>query len=133
MGAFASQGAALVTGLALVSAVYPMTAISAEASDSTLTEIVVTAQRREESLQKTSLALQVVSAAELADAGVIQVRDLGAVVPGLIISQGGAYGYEVGISYIELVKKGTPKADITCPAITSAIKARLRPWVIAHD
>jgi len=90
MGAFASQGAALVTGLALVSAVYPMTAISAEASDSTLTEIVVTAQRREESLQKTSLALQVVSAAELADAGVIQVRDLGAVVPGLIISQGGA-------------------------------------------
>jgi hypothetical protein len=50
-----------------------------------------------------------------------------------IISQGGAYGYEVGISYIELVKKGTPKADITCPAITSAIKARLRPWVIAHD
>ena len=41
MGAFASQGAALVTGLALVSAVYPMTAISAEASDSTLTEALL--------------------------------------------------------------------------------------------
>jgi hypothetical protein len=50
-----------------------------------------------------------------------------------VISQGGAYGYEVGISYIEVVKKGTPKADITCPAITPAIKARLRPWVATRE
>jgi hypothetical protein len=46
-----------------------------------------------------------------------------------VISQGGAYGYETGISSIEVVKKGTPPADITCPAITETIKSRLRPWV----
>jgi hypothetical protein len=46
-----------------------------------------------------------------------------------LISQGGAYGYEAGISYIEVVPAGTPQADITCPAITDAIRKRLRPWI----
>jgi hypothetical protein len=50
-----------------------------------------------------------------------------------VISQGGAYGYETGISYIEVVKKGTPPAAVTCPAITPAIKARLRPWVMTRE
>jgi iron complex outermembrane receptor protein len=57
---------------------------------SSLGEIVITAQRREESSQKTSLALQVVTAKELANAGIVQVRDLGSVVPGLEVGQGGA-------------------------------------------
>jgi iron complex outermembrane receptor protein len=59
------------------------------ADTAALAEIVVTAQRREESQQKTSLALQVLSSQELADAGVVQVRDLTSVVPGLEIGQGG--------------------------------------------
>jgi hypothetical protein len=46
-----------------------------------------------------------------------------------VISQGGAYGYEAGISYIEVVKAGTPPADITCPAISPAIRNRLSQWV----
>jgi iron complex outermembrane recepter protein len=52
-----------------------------------LEEIVVTAQRREESLQKTSLAIQVVSSNELKQAGVTEVRDLQTLVPGLQIGQ----------------------------------------------
>ncbi len=50
-----------------------------------------------------------------------------------VVSQGGAYGYEVGISYIEVVKAGTPPADITCPAITAAIKSRLGQWVATRQ
>ena len=64
--------------------------LAAETSSESLTEIVVTAQRREENLQKTSLALQVVSSKQLEDAGVTRVRDLTTVVPGLEIGQGGA-------------------------------------------
>jgi iron complex outermembrane receptor protein len=90
MGALALRGAVLGTSCVLAGAVFPIAAISAESSESSLTEIVVTAERREESLQKTALALEVVSPQALADAGVMQVRDLGAVVPGLIVGQGGA-------------------------------------------
>ena len=92
----ASRAAGLAAGIVLAAGLTPAGAApapepaAAPASDSSLTEIVVTAERREENLQKTPLALQVVSAQELADAGVVQVRDLVSVVPGLIIGQGGA-------------------------------------------
>lgn len=55
-----------------------------------LEEIVVTAQRREENLQKTSLALQVVSAQELKESGLTDVGTLEAVVPGLQVGMAGA-------------------------------------------
>jgi iron complex outermembrane receptor protein len=51
-------------------------------------EIVVTAQRREENLQKTSVPIDVASGDELRNANVLQVTDLSAVVPGLQIGQG---------------------------------------------
>jgi iron complex outermembrane receptor protein len=43
-----------------------------------LEEIVVTAQRRQESIQKSSLVIQAVSGTELESAGVTQVKDLNA-------------------------------------------------------
>jgi iron complex outermembrane receptor protein len=57
--------------------------------DFALEEIVVSAQRREESLQKSSLAIQSVSGAELVAAGVTQPKDLNALVPGLQIATAG--------------------------------------------
>jgi len=54
-----------------------------------LEEVVVTAQHREETLQKSSLALQVVSPQELEDAGVVRPIDLSSLVPGLEIGMGG--------------------------------------------
>ena len=48
-------------------------------------EIVVTAQRREENLQKTSVPMNVVSGEELKNANVQQITDLSATVPGLQI------------------------------------------------
>ena len=50
----------------------------------------MTAQRREETLQKSSLEIQLVSGAELTSEGVTQAKDLNALVPGLQIAQGGS-------------------------------------------
>ena len=78
-----SAGSALAADVSLASG-------SAPTDDAGLVEIVVTAERREESLQKTSVALQVLSAQELQNAGVVQMQDLSTIVPGLQIGQGGA-------------------------------------------
>ncbi len=53
-----------------------------------LEEVVVTAQRRRENVQKSSLDIQVLGAAQLARAGVSTAKDLSALVPGLQISLG---------------------------------------------
>lgn len=58
-------------------------------AQNTIGEVVVTAERREQSVQKSSLAIQVLSADTLKDAGVTQIRDLTSVVPGVNIGQGG--------------------------------------------
>lgn len=52
-------------------------------------DIVVTAQRRSESVQDSSLAIDVLDSETLENAGVTQATDLGALVPGLTVSLGG--------------------------------------------
>ena len=73
--------AVLVTGTVMCSGV-----LAAEAG---LEEVVVTAQRFEETVQKSSLSLQVLSGEKIASAGVVQVVDLVKLVPGLQIGNGG--------------------------------------------
>lgn len=60
----------------------------AEASVS-VGEVVVTAERRTQSIQKSSLAIEVVSAEAVKDAGVTQMRDLTKLQPGVSVGQGG--------------------------------------------
>lgn len=54
-----------------------------------ITEVVVTAERRTQSVQKSSLAISVLSPDALKDAGVLQVRDLTKMEPGVQIGMGG--------------------------------------------
>ena len=61
-----------------------------ENQDNGLAEVVVTAQRRSESSQKTSVALDVVSGADLERAGVTEPGDLAQLVPGVMIGSGGS-------------------------------------------
>lgn len=66
---------------------------SAQTADSApagLEEVVVTAQRREESLQKSSIPIDVLSERQLDRAGVSQAADLTRVLPGVQVGQGGA-------------------------------------------
>lgn len=60
-----------------------------QANSGAIVDIIVTAQRRQETVQKSSLTIQVVGATELARQGVSQAKDLVAIVPGLQIAQGG--------------------------------------------
>jgi len=62
---------------------------AASAQNGGITDIVVTAQRRAETVQKSSLTIQVLGSDELARQGVAQAKDLVALVPGLQIAQGG--------------------------------------------
>lgn len=54
-----------------------------------ISEVVVTAERRAQSVQKSSLAISVLSSEAIKDAGVVQVRDLTKMSPGVQIGQGG--------------------------------------------
>lgn len=82
-----------------VMAVSPMSARAQEAAtaqademaDSGVADIIVTAQRRQENLQRSSLAINVVSADEMARAGVADARELNRVVPSVQIGQSGSF------------------------------------------
>ncbi len=65
------------------------TATQAQPEDQGLAEIVVTAQRRAESSQRAAVAIDVVSAGDLAAAGVVTASTLNAAVPSLTVQQGG--------------------------------------------
>src|ERR1700674_268079 len=65
------------------------TATAAGAAADGLQEIVVTAARREETIQKSSLAIQAISADQASAAGLVQVTDLSKLVPGLQVGMNG--------------------------------------------
>ena len=88
-GLFAVCGSALSSGPACAQAGEESTAASA-ANAAGIEEVIVTASRRRESAQTSSLALSVISGDELAAAGVTQASELATRVPGLTISQGGS-------------------------------------------
>jgi iron complex outermembrane receptor protein len=62
-----------------------------DAQSAGLQEIVVTAERRESSLQKTPLTIDVFGAEQLQGAGVASVQDLSKLSPGLEIGTGGPF------------------------------------------
>lgn len=52
-----------------------------------ISDIIVTAQRREESAQKAAVAINVIGGSDVTDAGVTQVANLGSLVPALTVQQ----------------------------------------------
>lgn len=71
--------------LALITAAAPAVA-SAQESAAQLPEIVVTAERREASLQRTPLSVTVAAQPLLAGAGVVDIKDLAILSPGLLVA-----------------------------------------------
>ncbi|MBB5985093.1 iron complex outermembrane receptor protein [Sphingobium sp. B1D3A] len=63
---------------------------AAGANDASTEEIVVTAQFRRESAQKTAISIDVLSADKLQQAGVSQATDIARLSPGVQITQGGS-------------------------------------------
>lgn len=84
---FASVCASVFGGIGLSTANAADQAQSSAAP--AVTEVVVTAERREQSVQKSSLAISVHSGDALVAAGVVQTRDITKLEPGVQIGQGG--------------------------------------------
>ena len=83
----------LCCSVAIISLGFHVDAHSQASSDSVskIDEIVVTAQRREESAQDVPISITAITADGLADAGITSTRDLGLVTPGLRYDTHGAY------------------------------------------
>ncbi|BBD98214.1 TonB-dependent receptor [Sphingobium amiense] len=60
-----------------------------QAKDGGLTEIIVTAQRREESLQKAAIAVTAVTGSDLVRSGITETSNLGKLVPALVVQPTG--------------------------------------------
>ena len=69
----------------------PVSPSTATAEGTQLQEVVVTASRRREDLQKSSLAVQAISSQTLTRQGITQVQGLASLVPGLNVASTGAY------------------------------------------
>lgn len=67
------------------------TASASRTAGGGIEELVVTAQRRIEPIQKSSVSIEVMSDKELSRRGITEVRDLTAAAPSITISQNGAY------------------------------------------
>ncbi|WP_091743232.1 TonB-dependent receptor [Phenylobacterium immobile] len=78
---------ALLNSVVAASAAFAQTA--ADAANTGVSEVVVTAERRTQSVQRSSLAISVISPEAAQQAGVVQVRDLTKLEPGVSIGQGG--------------------------------------------
>jgi iron complex outermembrane receptor protein len=81
----ADQVATLLTGMGCATAA-PGVALAQEAATTSLEEIVVTAQRRTQSLQDVPIAMQVVDSTLIKDVAAENLGDLNGFVPGLVVS-----------------------------------------------
>src|ERR1700722_3654937 len=82
--------AGLLTACIAMTGAPSVRAADAEASDTQLVDIVVTAQRRSESLQTVPLSAQVIGNAQLIEQNYSDLQDLSQVIPSLHVSAGGA-------------------------------------------
>jgi len=79
------------------SALFSLTAIAQEADDIAIEEILVTAQKRSETLQEVPIAISVFSSDSIDQTGVQELRDLTEYIPNVTISQGSDFGAQINI------------------------------------
>ena len=75
-----------ITFVSVTSVLLPAQSVRAESAN-VIEEVVVTARKREESLQETPLAVSVLTSAVIESQRVEGIRDLGIIVPGLITTE----------------------------------------------
>src|ERR1700683_4390361 len=76
-----------IAGLLAISATWSLGAWAADTSNPpALTEIIVTAQKREQNIQDVPVSVMAVSAQELQDAGVKDIKNLQVLTPGVTVT-----------------------------------------------
>jgi iron complex outermembrane recepter protein len=91
--ALAAVSNGLAMGLYATSAMAQTAAIPSNVPQDTggLTEIIVTAQRRSESLQDVPISVTALSSQQLSSVGISGIDDLAVAVPGLVVTDGAGY------------------------------------------
>lgn len=84
---------------ALTASTAPTQVLAQEGASGVLDEIVVTARRREESLQEVPLAITALSGDQLEAAGVTEMQNLNAMVPNLSVQGGAGRGIESSATF----------------------------------
>ena len=78
-------------------ALFSIAAIAQEVGDMALEEVLVTAQKRSESLSEVPIAISVFSADSIDQTGVQELRDLTEYIPNVTITQGSDFGAQINI------------------------------------
>ena len=119
--------AALITtavlGLATPAVAQSATAPGATEATADTGEIIVSARRRDETLQSTPVAITAVSAAMLANKASVNIGDLQGAAPGLLITQqnSGAAAANLsirGLTYADIEKSQTPTVGVVVDGVT---------------
>ena len=79
------------------SALVSVTALAQESDDIAIEEILVTAQKRSESLQEVPIAISVFSSDSIDQTGVQELRELTEYIPNVTITQGTDFGAQINI------------------------------------
>lgn len=115
---------AALASTALVSLAVPAMAQEAGASEGPADgEIIVSARRRDETLQTTPVAITAVSAASLENKASVNIGDLTGAAPSLLITQqnSGAQAANIsirGLTYADIEKSQTPTVGVVIDGIT---------------
>jgi len=118
-----TSAVAMLSPSALLAQAAPADAVSEEAvaePESGLTDIVVTAQKREASLQKTAAVVQVIGAEQLVDRGVTDIVRLQSQVTGLIIqpSRQSVYMFSRGLGQADAQYQTSPAIEMQEDGLT---------------
>ncbi len=104
-----------VFSIATLLSVQPALAQATAPADSGLNEIVVTAQKREENINKVPMSITAATGEQLRSVGVVQVRDLVKITPGLTYADSGVGTpvYTVrGIGFSDIALAGRPTVTV---------------------
>jgi iron complex outermembrane receptor protein len=116
---------AIAGALLLNSASFAAAAVDATASDASLSEVVVTAQRREESAQHVGIALSVVSGESLAEKGIISVIGLQNALPSLQVEPafgGGQPQYRIrGVGFLDYTSNNSSPIGVSVDDVAFAL------------
>jgi iron complex outermembrane receptor protein len=95
-----------------------------------LAEVVVTAEKREESEQKTPISMSVISAEEINRAGIVDLATLAANDPSVNFGSSGAEGYLTvrGVSSHDVTEIGDPAVPVVIDGFTT-----IRPYTLASS
>ena len=108
-------------GIALTS----MPAAAQEAADEAgIQDIVVTAQRKEENLQKAAIAIDAVSGADLLSKGVLKAEDLTKSVPALTVTNGGGSSTSIFLRGVGNVTNSSYNDPAVTPSYDGVVMGR---------